>query len=99
MKAGRRVLVISDTFLPVIFGEGVHHYRVVKDALPSDCRIVNALFEFPNVAGANRVKLLLESNEWEEVENNQPYPEIDMMFSTIHKDKPEWPEEGDAQCP
>jgi sirohydrochlorin ferrochelatase len=86
---GRRVVEMSDIILPLFFGEGVHHYRV-EVGLPKDVRIVNAVFEFPQRAGHEVVKFLLESDEWEEPAEGQPYPRFDPLQKTIHKTDPGW---------
>jgi hypothetical protein len=65
---GRRVLVIADTMFPAFFGRGLKAYRVTKDALPDDARVIGARVEF------NRnILLLVESAEWaDEPGGNEP---------------------------
>jgi hypothetical protein len=62
---GRRILRINAGFLPVLMGRGVHHYSVFKNALPEDCRVVDASVNFRGIDGADELVLLLESDEWE----------------------------------
>ncbi len=77
---GRRILAIRDTFLPTIFGTSDGRSWAVEGAgLPADTKIVNAAMEFVG-AGYQRLRLLLESEEWEPGEEGKPYPEIYLKF-------------------
>lgn len=73
---GRRTLSIASGFLPVLMGEGVHHYSVHKDAVPMDCRIVDARMD----GGGRNLILLLESGEWEGPSKGEICPPIDPTF-------------------
>ena len=72
---GRRILRMVPGFLPVLMGRGVHHYSVHKDALPEDCRIVDATMCSRESEGSTELMLLLESPDWEPTEG-EPVPEI-----------------------
>jgi hypothetical protein len=80
---GRRVLRISARFLPVLMGEGVHHYFVGKDALPEDSRVVDASVNFRATHGADELVLLIESDYWEEAVG-VPAPVIEPLFIRRH---------------
>lgn len=69
---GRRTLRMSTAFLPVLMGKGIRHYSVHKDALPEDCRIVDATVCFRSAVGGAELVLLLESEEWGAVEGLPP---------------------------
>lgn len=76
---GRRTLQIASGFLPVLMSKGVHHYFVGNDAVPDDCRIVDAW-----MADDDRsMILLLESEEWEWLQDGST-PRIEPMFFKHH---------------
>jgi hypothetical protein len=77
---GRRILVISLEFLPLWFGEGVHHYRVTKDPLPDDAKIIDARVSHFAPRG---LQLIVESAAWEELPEGSPIPRIEPMFTRI----------------
>jgi hypothetical protein len=81
---GRRILKTSDVFFPWLLGrEGEHHYRVTKDPLPADTRIVNVQCQFIGL-GRQDIVFLLESSEWEPAKDGDPYPEISPAMETIY---------------
>ncbi len=73
-----RVLVLSDTFLPMLMGAGLHAYAVDENPLPPDARIVAA--EYDGFRGYC-LKLLIESAEFEPVPPGSHPAEIVPMFS------------------
>jgi hypothetical protein len=76
---GRRILVISLEFLPLWFGEGVHHYRVTKDPLPDDAKIIDARTNQYRPG----LHLLLESAAWEGPAEGEPIPYVEPMLTRI----------------
>jgi hypothetical protein len=83
LMVGRRILRMKTGFLSVLMSKGVHHYFVDRDALPEDCRIVDASVNFSATLGAEELVLLLESEEWEPIEG-VPAPEIKPLFIKHH---------------
>lgn len=77
---GQRVLVISFEFLPLWFGEGIHHYRVTKDALPADTKIIDARASHFDPRGLH---LLLESAAWEGPAEGELIPRIEPIFTRL----------------
>jgi hypothetical protein len=65
-------LKIGSGFLPVFLGAGDHAYCVVRDPLPDGTLIVGATMA-PDLLS---VVLLLESEQFPEVADGMPYPEI-----------------------
>jgi hypothetical protein len=78
---GRRTLTITDTFLPVIFGDrdAVTSWAVIENPLPEDARIINAQMRFIGMNWQELV-LLLESSEWDPPEDGHPYQEHKLVF-------------------
>jgi hypothetical protein len=80
---GRKVLTISDTFLPTIFGSyKVSSWAVDGEGLPDDTRIINAQVRFID-QGYQDLLLLLESAEWEPQEEGKPYPYVELKFRAV----------------
>lgn len=75
-----KVLRISGPMLFGIFGEGDRAYRVMKDGIPPDAKVVFAEWDFL----ASELHVLLESEQFPEVEEGMPYPELDTRLETIN---------------
>ncbi len=82
---GKRILLIARDFLPVLMDATEHHYRVKKDPLPCDCKIIGCEIRFAEIHGADHLVLLLESPEWEEVPNG-PALVISPLFERVYPD-------------
>jgi hypothetical protein len=72
----RKILRMSEGFLPVMLGDGEHHYRVVGDALPPDARVIEA-----RIAGGV-LELVIESEVFNRVRGHL-YPEVTPRMETI----------------
>jgi hypothetical protein len=72
----RKILRMSDGFLPVMLGDGEHHYRVVGDALPLDAKIMEAR------VARGVLELVIESGTFDRVRGHL-YPEITPRMETI----------------
>ncbi len=79
---GRRILEMSDGFLPMLLDQWPKHYRVTKDAIPADTRVLSVQVRFIGQDHQN-VLFLMESSEWEPVEEGMPYPEFSPTITTI----------------
>jgi hypothetical protein len=79
----RRILNIADAFLPSLLGSGVRRYEVTRDALPADCRIINAKVDFGGGPGHQTLVLLLESAEWDESPEGGRIPEIMPLITDL----------------
>jgi hypothetical protein len=75
----RMVLRIGSGFLPRLFGEGLHAYRVTKNPLPMGTEIIGATMS-PDLRS---VVLLLESPAFPETAEPDPYPEIEPLFTRV----------------
>lgn len=76
---GRRILHISGNFFTLFFSGGEKHYRVIRDAIPGDARIVNVRLGWPDV-----LEILLESPEWEDNREGDVYPPIEPRIETLY---------------
>ena len=77
----RKVLRFADSLLVQLFSKGIHApYEVIRDALPDDARIVDLRFDAFHQPGHNTLMLLVESEQFEEVEEGNPYPELCPMM-------------------
>ncbi len=73
---------MSDVFFPMLFGSGKHHYKVTRDAMPEDTKIVNVQVRFLG-EGCQSICFLLESAEWEPNEDGKPYPQFSPVMTRI----------------
>ena len=79
---GCRIIEIADTFLQVLLSNEDHHYRVTRNPLPKDARIINCSMKFIG-SGYQTLVLLLESEDWPKNHPGKPYEVIDMQFQTL----------------
>lgn len=77
-------MVASDEFLPMLLGPDEMHYRVNKDPLIGRMRIVGVELKPPH-----EVVFLLRSDEFPEVPEGEPWPEIAPQIETIAFDEDE----------
>src|SRR5947207_2436466 len=80
---GQRILTISGELFPQLF-LGEKHYRVIRDALPDDTKIVNVKLNFMSEERPQDVSFLLESKEWESVPDGQRIPDIEPTFQSLY---------------
>jgi hypothetical protein len=81
---GRRVLRISDTLLlEMLRQDHEAHYRVIKDGLPADAKIINFAMEGAWTCGRGVAALLLESAEWEPSPEGKPYPDVTPTLQSL----------------
>ena len=82
---GKRILRISDTLLLSILQEGQElHYRIAKDGLPADARIVRFAMEGAWRNGRGNAVLLLESGAWGPTPQDQPYAVIEPILQSLY---------------
>ncbi len=79
---GRKILAMSRPFFLDLWKGGESHYRVVKDPLPDDVRLVKVSMDL--FFGVDTVAFMLESDEWPEVPSGHNVPQIEPIFETIH---------------
>jgi hypothetical protein len=65
------MLQMSDSFVATLFGPGVHCYRVVRDELPADARVIEAVMLEGDDTDP-RLTLILESAAWAGAEESAP---------------------------
>lgn len=98
---GKRILRIADALLLDILRAGKElHYRVSKDGLPPDVKIVDFRMEGHWRQQRGNVLLVLESEHWQPAREGERIPEIEPILETLY------PREGDyltfaekLQCP
>ena len=74
----RKIMELSSTLFISLFTKGVHRgYEVILDGLPDDTIIIDVeVNHFNNTEGHASVKFLVESQEFDEVEAGDRYPQI-----------------------
>jgi hypothetical protein len=72
----RKILRMSEGFLPIMLGQGEHHYRVISDALPPDAKVIEARVT------KGVLELVIESGTFNRVRGHL-YPEITPRMETI----------------
>jgi hypothetical protein len=78
---GQRILVLSLEFLPLLLGEGIHHYRVTKDPLPDDAKIIGGqVYRLVEPLGLH---LILESAAWDGPVEGGVIPRIEPTLTRI----------------
>lgn len=75
----RMTLRIGSGFLPVLLGEGLHSYSVIKEPLPADTEIVGARMS----DDMRNLILLLASESFPETAGGESYPEIFPYMSQV----------------
>jgi hypothetical protein len=80
---GRRIMVLSDSFLAMLLSGGEHHYRVTGEGLPGDARVIGAQAEFVNWH-CLRINLLIESAEWPEGAEGAAYPLATLQIEALY---------------
>lgn len=83
-----KVLRISGAMLFGIFGEGDRAYRVMKDGIPPDAKVVFAEWDFL----ASELHVLLESEQFPETPTGQAYPELCPVFHSSGGGRPDFAE-------
>jgi hypothetical protein len=78
MKRRVKRAQITTQFMSLIFGAGLKSYEIIKDAVPEDAQVIGARLDpfIPEV-----LELLLQSKEFEEVEDGAKIPEVQPLIS------------------
>jgi hypothetical protein len=77
----RKIFNITADAIIQLFSAGVHRpYRVVRDPLPADSRIVDCRF---NGFDRNVVSILIESSEFPQVPEGQLFPPINPLLQSF----------------
>lgn len=84
---GRRILVVSDVFWPMLFGKnlidtGRAFQAEPRSALPEDAKMINASLNFRGL-DTQELAILLESDQWEDQPEGHQYPRIDLFTKAI----------------
>jgi hypothetical protein len=95
----RKIVSITDALLVQMMAAGfIGSYEVIEDGLPPDARIVDVRFSAFSQPGHNTLELLIESAEFEPIEEGQRYPHLNPTFRRTEAAPADDYRKGDFVC-
>lgn len=78
-----KIFRMGTSMFAMIFGGGLQFYEVIRDPLPRDAKILSVDH---NLIRGDTITFLIASQEFDDVPENSPWPEIEPIFRKIDPD-------------